>query len=132
MRRRALLAASAAGGGGGGDTPFEAEFYFDYCKKDFIQVYCYRAPDELSLQCYERARELIYKYGVSSPYNNEYLTLSNPMDYGFSVYIEQELCTQLECYTNSGANTIYIITNGTYDYTYITSDGRIQCEYESL
>lgn len=130
MRRRALLAASAAsgGGGGGGDTPFEAEFYFDYCEDYFLYVSCYRAPDELSLECYARARDLIDKYGVPAPDNNDYLILCNPMDYGFSVRIEQELCTQLEIDASYQQNTMYFRTNGSYDGAFILNNGEIYYE----
>lgn len=107
---------------GGGDIPFEAELYFDYCEGNPIlgTLSCYRAPDELSLRCYTRAMELINKYGVRGPLST---ILSNPIDYGFSVYIEQELWTELEYY-NYDPSRIYITTNGDY-YPNMTSDGAI-------
>lgn len=121
MRRRALLAASAASGGGGGEESFYAEFFFDYCEEEFIYVYCYRAPDLLGQQCYEKTQELIGKYGI---YDGSAALLTNPIDYGFEVYIEGELCTGI--YKEVGA--IFLITDGAYAYTQIVKDGTIQYE----
>ena len=122
MRRRALLAASMPSGGGGGEESFYAEFFFDYCEEDILYSHCYRAPDSLGQQCYEKVQELLGKYGI---YNGFSTILTNPIDYGFEVYIEGELCTGL--YTDSGS--IYLITDGKYEFTQILNDGTIQWEY---
>lgn len=119
MRRRALLAASAASGGG--DAPFRAEFFFDYCEEDIFWFNCYRAPDSLGRQCYEKARELIEKYGIGDEYVS-YLT--NPIDYGFEVYIEGNLCTSIYM----DYELITLNTDGAYDSNKILNNGELQFE----
>lgn len=92
-RRRALLAASAASGGGGGKEPFYAELFFDYCESLLGGgVYCERAADALSLECYEIGKALVEKYGEDDGIVN---ILTNPLDYGFEVYIEGVLSTKI-------------------------------------
>lgn len=120
MRRRALLAASAASGAGGEES-FYAEFFFDYCENDFFGAVCYRAPDSLGQQCYEKAQELIEKYGIG---DDDYSSLTNPIDYGFEVYIEGELCINI----NMNLGEISLQTSGTYDFTEIRNNGELQFE----
>lgn len=122
MRRRALLAASAASGGSGGGEAFYAEFFFDYCEGDILGIYCYRAPDLLGQQCHEKAQELLGKYGINGGY---YILLTNPIDYGFEVYIEGELCTGIHREIDS---SMFLITDGAYNFTHISGDGTIQYE----
>lgn len=122
MRRRALLAASTASGGGGGNESFYAEFFFDYCEANVFYIYCYRAPDSLGQQCYEKAQELIGKYGINDGFS---ISLTNPIDYGFEVYIEGELCTGI--YRDT-VGTTFLRTDGAYDFTQIVNGGTIQYE----
>lgn len=93
MRRRALLAASTVSGGGGGEEPFYAEFFFDYCEESPLGGYCERAADALSLECYEIGKALVEKYGEEAGYN--LMVLTNPLDYGFEVYIEGALSIKI-------------------------------------
>lgn len=120
MRRRALLAASAIAGSNDGES-FYAEFFFDYCEEEFFGAVCYRAPDSLGQQCYEKAQELIEKYGIG---DDDYRSLTNPIDYGFEVYIEGELCISIAM--NLGEITLE--TSGTYDFTGILNNGELQFE----
>jgi hypothetical protein len=122
MRRRALLAASAASGGGGGNESFYAEFFFDYCEDNIFYICCYRAPDSLGQQCYENAQELTEKYGIN---DGSATFLTNPIDYGFEVYIEGELCTGIYIYN---VGELFLITDGAYAYTQILHNGKIQYE----
>lgn len=122
MRRRALLAASAASGGGGGNESFYAEFFFDYCEDNMFYINCYRAPDSLGQQCYEKAQGLTEKYGI---YDGNSTLLTNPIDYGFEVYIEGELCTGIYI---DYAGGLFLITDGAYAYTQIFNNGTIQYE----
>ena len=122
MRRRALLAASAASGGGVGEESFYAEFFFDYCEDNIFYIYCYRAPDSLGQQCYEKAQELIEKYGIGYDGSS---SLTNPIDYGFEVYIEGELCISIYM---DHIGQIYFVTGGAYDYTLISNGGILQYE----
>ncbi len=117
-RRRALLAASSNLSGG-----FKANFYYDYCEESWGVKECYRAPDDLGIACYNEGVELVKKYGIS---DGIYRVLSNPINYGFEVYVEGALVNQiaqsddsssgLEIYYGEDWASIY--PNGSINYWY--------------
>lgn len=118
MRRRALLAASSNLQGG-----FKANFYYDYCEEFWLTKECYRASDDLGIACYNEGVKLLKEHGISDGY---YWWLSNPINYGFEVYIEGALVNQigqshdgssgLEIYYGEDNATIY--SNGSIRYVY--------------
>lgn len=117
-RRRALLAASSNLQGG-----FKANFYYDYCEEFWNIKECYRSPDDLGIACYNEGVKLLQKYGIS---DGIYRVLSNPINYGFEVYIEGALVNQigqshddssgLEIFYGEDGATLY--QNGSIQYVY--------------
>lgn len=86
-RRRALLAASSNLQGG-----FKANFYYDSCEEFWGVITCTRNPDDLGIACYNEGVKLLKEHGISDGY---YRWLSNPINYGFEVYIEGALVYQI-------------------------------------
>lgn len=119
-RRRALLAASSNLSGG-----FKANFYYDYCEEFWGVKTCSRSPDDLGIACYNEGVKLLKKYGTS---NGIFLTLSNPKNYGFEVYIEGSLVYKITIYQSGDSPSIEAYY-GEESYANIHSDGSISYSY---
>lgn len=115
----------AASQTGGGDTGgFYAEFYFDYCGEFWGMFSCSRGEDELGLACYNEMVRLLEEYGTQT--TETYRELDNPINYGFEVYVEGSIVTELIL----DFGNYFLRTNGEYGFTLITASGGLSCEYE--
>lgn len=117
-RRRALLAASS-----NLQVGFKANFYYDYCEEFWHGSECYRSSDDLGIACYNEGVKLLKEHGIL---DEIYRVLSNPINYGFEVYIEGALVNQIgQSHDGSSGLDIYygedsatIHQNGSIQYVY--------------
>ena len=101
---------------GGG---FTANFFFDYCEDFGFYKQCERAPDDLSVACYNEAVRLMELYGVESEYYRT--SVDNPQQYGFNVTIEDAQVIEI----SKEYDALFLHTGGEYQLVYIDVNGLI-------
>lgn len=88
---------------------------------------CERAADELGVKLYDYLIAILNEYGEDVSGDGSYLVVSEQIldMLGIEIYIENTKV--IEAHKDRG--TLFIVTNGVYDYTVVHLNGSIICEY---